>query len=55
MVEILAPVGSMSALKSAIYSGADAVYMGMGKFNARQKADNFTAENIKEVVDLNAM
>ena len=52
MVEVLAPVGSISALKSAIFSGADAVYMGMGKFNARQKAENFTESNIKEVVDL---
>lgn len=52
MLEILAPVGSMNALKAALYSGADAVYLGMSKFNARQKAENFNENNIKETVDL---
>ena len=50
-LELLAPVGSMDNLKVAVSSGADAVYLGMQNFNARDKADNFTAENIKEVVD----
>lgn len=40
-VEILAPVGDFEMLKSAIYSGADAVYLGSKFFNARMKADNF--------------
>ncbi len=51
MTEVLAPVGSIQALKSAIYAGADAVYLGLDLFNARIKADNFTLDNIKEYVE----
>ena len=51
-MELLAPAGSYQALLAAIYSGANAVYLGMDKFNARAKADNFNESNIKEVVDL---
>lgn len=51
MTEVLAPVGSVQALKSAIFSGADAVYLGLDLFNARIKADNFTIDNIKDYVD----
>lgn len=51
MVEVLAPVGSVQALKAAIFSGADAVYLGLDLFNARIKADNFNKENIKEYTD----
>lgn len=40
-VEILAPCGDMTTLKVAVTNGADAVYLGMGKFNARMKAENF--------------
>ncbi len=39
--ELLAPAGSVEALYAAVRSGADAVYMGMGRFNARRKASNF--------------
>ena len=52
MSEILAPVGSKEALYAAIYSKADAVYMGLSRFNARIKADNFTRDNIAEYVRL---
>jgi len=48
--EILAPVGSMAALKAAVNNGADAVYLGVGNFNARVKADNFTLDTIKEAL-----
>ena len=51
-MELLAPAGSYKSLIAAIYSGADAVYLGLDKFNARAKADNFNKENIKEIVDL---
>ena len=51
MTEVLAPVGSVQALKAAIYSGADAVYLGLDLFNARIKADNFNKDNIKEYTD----
>lgn len=43
--EVLAPAGSPEALVAAVRSGADAVYLGAGKFNARQSAVNFGGEN----------
>lgn len=39
--EILAPAGSMEALKAAVHAGADAVYLGGSRFGARAYADNF--------------
>lgn len=42
--EILAPAGSMESLTAAVCCGADAVYLGAGRFNARQNAKNFTLE-----------
>lgn len=51
MTELLAPVGSVEALKVAIACKADAVYLGLDCFNARIKADNFTLDNIKEHID----
>ena len=51
MLEVLAPVGNIQALKVAIYSGADAVYLGLDLFNARIKADNFNKDNIAHWVD----
>ncbi len=47
-IELLAPAGSLDALKAAVENGADAVYIGGDKFNARQKADNFTREQMAE-------
>ena len=41
MPELLAPAGSIDALYAAVRSGADAVYMGMDRFNARRNASNF--------------
>ena len=49
-VEILAPVGSEETLKAAVLSGADAVYFGMGNFNARRNAQNFTDEQIENAI-----
>lgn len=49
-MEILAPAGSFEAMKSAVLSGADAVYFGGGDFNARARAKNFTREEIAEGV-----
>ena len=48
-LEILAPAGNLENLKVAISNGANAVYLGLQSFNARNKADNFTTENIKDV------
>ena len=42
--ELLAPAGSPEALRAAVQSGADAVYLGWGAFNARRGARNFSDE-----------
>ncbi len=47
--EILSPVGSWDMLYAAVRSGADAVYLGAKDFSARRNAQNFTAEELKEV------
>ena len=47
-VELLAPAGSLEALKAAVENGADAVYIGGSQFSARQKAENFTEEKMAE-------
>ena len=44
MIELLSPAGSPEAVIAAVQNGADAVYMGMGNFNARRGAKNFTGE-----------
>ncbi|MCQ1535378.1 U32 family peptidase [Methanosarcina sp. KYL-1] len=50
--EILAPAGDYDALLAAIKGGADAVYLGVGEFNARQGAKNFTLDDLEAAVDL---
>ena len=40
--EILAPAGNREMLGAAVFSGADAVYLGLTGFNARRTAGNFT-------------
>ena len=50
MLEILAPAGSMEALRAAVQNRADAVYLGCGNFNARQSAKNFTPQTLSEAV-----
>ena len=50
MIELLAPAGSMEALRAAVQNGADAVYLGCGSFNARQSAKNFTIQTLSEAV-----
>lgn len=42
--ELLAPAGGPEPFYAALAAGADAIYCGMGSFNARRKADNFTDE-----------
>lgn len=46
MIELLAPAGSPKSFLSAISAGADAVYLGTGSFNARQRAKNFTMHDL---------
>ncbi|MBQ3542571.1 MAG: U32 family peptidase [Oscillospiraceae bacterium] len=50
MLELLAPAGSMEALRAAVQNGANAVYLGCGSFNARQGAKNFTPQTLTEAV-----
>ena len=50
MLELLAPAGSMEALKAAVQNGANAVYLGVGSFNARQGAKNFTPQTLTEAI-----
>ena len=50
MLELLAPAGSMEALRAAVQNGANAVYLGCGQFNARQSAKNFTPQSLEEAV-----
>ena len=50
MLELLAPAGSMEALRAAVQNGANAVYLGCGTFNARQSAKNFTPQLLTEAV-----
>ena len=50
MLELLAPAGSMEALRAAVQNGANAVYLGCGMFNARQSAKNFTTQTLTEAV-----
>ncbi len=47
MPEIAAPAGNAECLTAALKYGADAVYLGLDRFNARMKADNFTLDNLK--------
>ena len=50
MLELLAPAGSVEALRAAVQNGANAVYLGCGAFNARQSAKNFTPQTLTEAV-----
>lgn len=49
-LEILAPAGNREMLGAAVFSGADAVYLGLTGFNARRTAGNFTPEELQEAV-----
>mgnify|MGYP000707162584 CR=1 FL=1 len=49
-LELLSPAGSYEALLAAVQNGADAVYMGLGGFNARRSARNFTDEDFARAV-----
>ncbi len=50
-MEILAPAGNEQSLIAAVRSGADAVYLGTGAFNARRNADNFKDNSLAEAVN----
>ncbi len=48
--EILAPGGDILSVRAAIDAGADAVYLGLSRFNARRKAANITERDLPELV-----
>lgn len=50
MLELLSPAGSPEAVIAAVQNGADAVYLGMGDFNARRGAKNFSNEEFEKAV-----
>ena len=50
-MKILSPAGNIDCLKTAIYNGADEVYLGINDYNARNNIDGFTIATLKEGVD----
>ena len=50
MIELLSPAGSPEAIIAAVQNGADAVYMGLGNFNARRGAKNFSDEEFQRAM-----
>ena len=50
MLELLSPAGSPESVIAAVQNGADAVYMGLGNFNARRSATNFDDEEFAKAV-----
>ena len=50
MLELLSPAGSPESVLAAVQNGADAVYMGLGTFNARRGAKNFDDDEFQKAV-----
>ena len=50
-IELLSPAGNLASFKAACIGGADAIYMGLSKFNARQMAENFDVEKYIECIE----
>jgi U32 family peptidase len=50
--EILAPAGGREQFFAALNCGADAVFLGLKEFNARARAENFSIEDLKELLPL---
>lgn len=48
--EVLAPAGGWECAKAAVENGADAIYFGVGRFNARVRADNFVADDLPKLM-----
>ncbi len=51
-IELLAPGGDVGSIKAAIAAGADAVYCGLDKFNARNRAANIGFEDLGGILRL---
>jgi U32 family peptidase len=48
--ELLAPAGDWECVKAAVENGADAIYFGLDKFNARMRANNFTEADLPKLM-----
>src|SRR5436190_5710136 len=49
--ELLAPAGDWDCARAAVENGADAVYFGLERFNARMRARNFTVAELPKLMD----
>ncbi len=49
--ELLAPAGDWDCARAAVENGADAIYFGLEKFNARMRADNFTGADLPRLME----
>ena len=49
--ELLSPAGNWDCARAAVAAGADAIYFGLEKFNARLRADNFTTADLPELME----
>ncbi len=49
--EILAPAGDWECAKAAVENGADAIYFGLERFNARMRAHNFTVADLPRLME----
>src|ERR1700749_454973 len=49
--ELLAPAGDWECAKAAVENGANAIYFGLEKFNARMRAHNFTESDLPKLME----
>lgn len=49
--ELLSPAGDWECVRAAVENGADAVYFGLERFNARMRAQNFTVADLTELME----
>ncbi|MED1666766.1 DUF3656 domain-containing U32 family peptidase [Brevibacillus laterosporus] len=49
-IELLAPAGNWDCLKAAVANGANAIFFGVEKFNARARAENFQMKELPEIM-----
>ncbi len=49
--ELLSPAGNWDCARAAVAAGADAIYFGLPQFNARLRADNFTDEDLPQLME----
>ena len=50
MTELLSPAGNWDCARAAVAAGADAIYFGLPKFNARLRADNFSEKDLPDLM-----